>query len=300
MNGAVQTENLVKFYGRHQALDGVSLAVAEGEVFGYLGPNGAGKTTTIRVLLDFIRPTGGTALVFGLDARRSSREIRRRVGYLPGDLVLYENLTGQELLTYAANLRGGVDWRFAQRLAERLECDLSKRIHSLSHGNKQKVGLLLAFMSRPELVILDEPTTGLDPLGQHEFYRLVQEVKAEGRTVFLSSHNLPEVERVCDRVAIVREGKLVAVESVTTLKAHLLRRLELQFAAPVPPDVFSGVAGVRDVTVENSRLRCTVMGSLDSLIKTAARFEVVNVISQEPTLEEVFLSYYGGGRGDAS
>jgi len=292
----IHIAGLTKFYGKQRGIVEVSLDVRPGEVFGYLGPNGAGKTTTIRTLLDFIRPTCGRAAIFGLDTRRHSRGIRQHTGYLPGELTLYGNLTGAELLQYLASLRSGVDWRYVEELAERLQCDLSRPIRSLSHGNRQKIGLIQAFMHKPELLILDEPTTGLDPLIQQEFYRLIAEVRAAGRTVFLSSHILPEVERVCDRVGIIREGRLVAVETVEALKARALRRLEIHFAAPVPKEAFAGATGVRDLVVEGNVLRCAVAGSLDALIKTAARFEVLNVISHEPTLEEVFLAYYGNGR----
>ena len=299
-NAVIQTKGLTKLYGRQRGVLDVSIDVRPGEIFGYLGPNGAGKTTTIRTLVDFIRPTRGRVTIFDLDTRRHSREIRRRVGYVPGELALYENLTGTELLRFAGHLRGGVEWRFVEKLAERLKCDLSRRIRSLSHGTKQKIGLIGAFMHRPELLILDEPTVGLDPLIQQEFYRLIAEVKADGRTVFLSSHILPEVERVCDRVGVIREGRIIAVENVEALKARALRRLEIHFAIPVLQEAFADVAGVRDVTVENSMLRCTVVGSLDALIKAAARFEVVNVISHEPSLEEIFLAYYSGGENHAA
>lgn len=295
----VLAEGLTKFYGKHRGLVDLDLEVFQGEVFGYLGPNGAGKTTTIRMLLDFTRPTRGRASLFGLDARRESRETRRHVGYLPGELELYDILTGEEFLRYASNLRGGVEWAFVEELTERLECNLGQPIRSLSHGNKQKLGLVQAFMHRPRLLILDEPTIGLDPLRQQEFYRMVAEVKAEGRTVFISSHVLPEIERVCDRVAIIREGRLVAVETMDALKARALRPLEIHFADTVPTDAFQGVPGVRDVTVADGVLRCTVVGSLDAVVKAAARFNVVNVISHEPSLEEVFLEYYGGGEDHA-
>lgn len=291
----IHVAGLTKFYGKQRGIVEVGLDVRPGEVFGYLGPNGAGKTTTIRLLLDLIRPTRGHAAVFGLDTRRHSRGIRQHTGYLPGELALYGNLSGTELLRYMAHLRSGVEWRYVEELAERFACDLSHPIRSLSHGNKQKIGLIQAFMHKPELLILDEPTTGLDPLMQQEFYRLIAEAKAAGRTVFLSSHILPEVERVCDRVAIIREGRVIAVETVETLKARALRRLEIHFAAPAPKEAFADVTGVRDLAVEGNTLRCAVAGSLDALIKAAARFEIVNLISQEPTLEEVFLAYYGGG-----
>ena len=214
--GIIHTEGLTKSYGKNRGVIDVSLDVRPGEVFGFLGPNGAGKTTTIRTLLDFIRPNSGVAKVFGMDAHRQSREIRRRIGYLPGDLALYEKLKGAEMLRYMGNLRGGVEWDHVRELAERLHSDLSRPIRTLSQGNRQKIGLIQALMHKPELLILDEPTNGLDPLIQQVFYRLISEV--EGQTVFLSSHNLPEVERVCDRVGIIREGRLIAVEEVSRAK----------------------------------------------------------------------------------
>ncbi len=291
---AVKAEKLTKFYGRTRGVVDLDLEVRRGEVFGYLGPNGAGKTTTIRLLLDLIRPTRGRAEVLGLDSRRDGVAIRGRIGYLPGELALYDRMTGGELLRYLANLRGGADWGYVESLAERLQCDLSARIKSLSKGNKQKIGLIQAFIHHPELLVLDEPTSGLDPLMQHEFHRLVREMTEEGTTFFISSHNLPEVERISDRVGIVREGTLVAVDDVDSLKRKALRRLEIHFASPVPREAFAGIAGVRDLAVDGVTLRCTVAGSVDALIKAAARFEVLNVVSPEVSLEEIFIDYYHG------
>jgi len=298
-NTILNTSHLTKFYGKQCGIEDINLEVRKGEVFGYLGPNGAGKTTTIRVLLDFIRPTSGIATIFGFNSRLSSVETRRRIGYLPGELSMYGNLTGVELLHYVASLRGGTDLTYATDLAKRMDCDLTRRLKALSHGNRQKIGLIQAFMHRPQLIILDEPTIGLDPLMQQEFYRLISEARTDECTVFLSSHILPEVERVCDRVGIIREGRLVAVETVETLKSRALRRLEIHFARVVPPEDFMSIAGVRDVVVRDSVLSCIVVGSLDTLIKTAARFEVVNIVSHEPSLEEVFLTYYGGSKSNA-
>ena len=300
MSAAIEIDNLTKLYGDHRAISNINLEVCEGEVFGYLGPNGAGKTTTIRTLLDFIRPSSGSASIFGLDTRANSREIKRRVAYLPGDIMLYEKLTGREALTYTANLRGGVDWRFVADLAERLECDLTRKIRTLSRGNKQKVGLIKAFMNKPLLIIMDEPSSGLDPLMQQEFYRLIEEVKADGRTVFISSHIMPVVERVCDRVGIIRRGELVTVEDVSALKERALHQLEFHFSASVPLEAFAGLPGVRDVAVNGSVLTCTTMGSPDALIKAVARYEVVKLVSHEPHLEDVFLSYYGEGENHAA
>ncbi len=294
-DSVIHTEGLTKFYGRHRGLVDLSLEVRPGEVVGYLGPNGAGKTTTIRLLLDFIRPTSGRAEVFGLDARSDSVEIRSKVGFLPGELIAYDGMTGWEFLTYLSNLRGGVDWSFTESLADRLELDLTRKIRNLSKGNKQKVGLVQAFMAKPELLILDEPTGGLDPLMQQEFYRLVREAEAEGQTVFLSSHVMAEVERIADRVCIIREGRLVLDEDVTTLKAKALRQIEIHFAEPPPVDAFRDIPGVREVSVEGNDLKCSVVGSVDALIKAASRFEVLNISSHEPDLEDIFLDYYREG-----
>lgn len=299
VSDAIAVEGLTKSYGRTRGVIELSFSVASGEVFGYLGPNGAGKTTTIRTLLDLIRPTAGTATVFGLDSRRDSIEIHRRTGYLPGEGALYDRLTGGEYLRYLAELRGGVDWKVVVGLAERLDCDLSVRIHALSHGNRQKVSLIQAFMHRPELLVLDEPTQGLDPLVQQEFHQIVEEVRREGRTVFLSSHVMPEVERLCDRVAIIREGRLVAVEDVGDLQERQVRTLEFRFAQPPRPDLFGGSPGVREVTMNGDTIRVTVAGSIDGVVKAAARFEVVDLKSHEPSLEDIFLTYYEkeGDRG---
>ena len=295
----INTTKLTKYYGKQLGIAEVDLAVNRGEVFGYLGPNGAGKTTTIRTLLDFIRPSGGSAAIFGQDARQSSVAIHRRVGYLNGELALYDDMTGEQLLRYLGKLRGGLDWQYVKELASRFQCDLPRRIQGLSLGNKQKLGLLQAFMHKPELLILDEPTNGLDPLMQHEFYDLLAETKKEGRTIFLSSHILPEVEKVCDHVGIIRQGKLITVETIESLKSHSIRQLEIHFAAPVPADKFTNIPGVRDIIIRDNLLTCTVVGSLDALVKAAARFEVANIINHEPSLEDIFMTYYNGGKNDA-
>ncbi len=288
----IHTSGLTKYYGKQRGMVDISLDVRRGEVFGYLGPNGAGKTTTIRTLLNLIRPTRGIATIFGMDIQRKGLEVRRHTGYLPGELKLYDNLTGAEMLRYLGHLSGGVDWAHVEALASRLDCDLLLPIRSLSHGNRQKIGLIQAFMNTPDLLILDEPTIGLDPLMQQEFYRLVSETKAQGRTVFLSSHIMPEVERVCDRVAIIREGRLVTVEDIDNLKARAIRRLEIHFAGPVSQEEFTEISGVKDVRVHDSVLTCTVVGELDALVKAASQARVVNIISHEPSLEEIFLDYY--------
>jgi len=296
MTPVIQAENLTKFYGKIRGVANLDLAVRPGETFGFLGPNGAGKSTTIRLLLDFIRPSAGNAEVFGLPTRRHSVEIHRRVGYLPGDLALYDRMTGQEVIRYFGSLRGVTDLAEAHRVAELLDLDLSRTVRSYSSGNRQKLGLAQAFLHRPELLILDEPTSGLDPLIQQVFYSLVAEAAAEGRTVFLSSHILPEVERIADRVGIIRGGNLVAVASVAELKAKAVRRLELRFAAPVDVAAFEGVPGVRAaVSTDAGRvIDLQIEGSVDAVLKAAARYEVVNLVSREGDLEEAFLAFYSG------
>ena len=291
MTGPISTTDLTKFYGTHRGISGVSLDINEGEVFGLLGPNGAGKTTCIRIFLDFIRPSSGSATVLGMDSRSDSVEIRRNVGYLPGDFITYEKLTAEELLQYFANLRGG-HLRKAKALAERFDLDLSRKIGELSRGNRQKVGLVQAFMSDPKLLILDEPTTGLDPLLQQEFHTLVLEEVEAGKTLFVSSHVLPEVEVICDRVGIIREGSIVAVEEVATLRKQTVTKIEIEFGQAISKAEFEGVDGVSEVTIKDHQLSCNVTGSVDSLIKLAARYTVVNIQSGHPALEEVFLTYY--------
>jgi ABC-2 type transport system ATP-binding protein len=294
----IEVEHLSKSYGRRRGVTNLTFSVTAGEIFGYLGPNGAGKTTTIRALLDFIRPTSGRARIFGLDSRDDPVEIHRLVGYLPGEFGLYDRLTGLEYLTFLGSLRGGFDEPAVRELSERLDLDLAVRINALSHGNRQKLGLMQAFAHRPRLVILDEPTQGLDPLMQQVFYRLLHEARDEGRTVFLSSHVLPEIERVCDRVGIIRDGRLAAIEDVGDLRLKQVRILHFRFAGPPRPDLFAGTPGVAEVEAIGDQVRLTVTGPVDAVVKRAARFEVVDLVSHEPSLEDVFVTFYGG-RDDA-
>src|SRR5215204_737369 len=300
MSGVIETEKLTKVYGRKaRGIEDVDLVVEEGEVFGFLGPNGAGKTTTIRVLLNFLRPTGGRARVFGMDSRRENVEIRSRVGNLPGEFALEDRMTGEELLRFFARLRGVKDLGYAYELAERLEADLNRQMRRLSRGNKQKIGLVQAMFHRPPLLILDEPTGGLDPLVQEEFLDIIEEVKAEGRTVFFSSHNLAEVERVCDRVGIIRGGRLVAVETTETLIDKSFRHVVLTFAEDVDPKAFEALPGVKDFRAGGNRLAFTLYDDLDEMVKLAARHELVNMEYERPSLEEVFLTYYERENGEA-
>ena len=300
MNLAIETEKLTKSYGRKaRGIEEVDLAVEEGEVFGFLGPNGAGKTTTVRTLLGFLRPTGGRGEVFGFDIRKDSVEVRARVGNLPGEFALEDKMTGEGLLRFFARLRGVKDLGYARELAERLGAELQRPMRRLSRGNKQKIGLVQAMFHRPPLLILDEPTGGLDPLVQEEFLDIIEEVKAEGRTVFFSSHNLAEVERVCDRIGIIRGGRLVAEETTETLIDKSFRHVVLTFAEDVDPKPFEALSGVKDLRAGGNRLAFTLYDDLDEMVKLAARYELLNMEYERPSLEEVFLTYYERENGEA-
>ena len=289
----IRTERLTKHYGKLEALVDLDLAIAPGEIFGFLGPNGAGKTTTIRTLMDEIRPTRGTASILGMDTHEKSVEIRKHIGYVPGDLAMYPDLTGKDTLTYFANLRGGVDWSLVDVLAKRLETDLSKKVGDLSSGNRQKIGLIQAFMNKPRVLIMDEPSSGLDPLVQREFQAMMREVANEGCTIFLSSHTLSEVQRVADRVGIIRHGLLAAVETVAALRSKAMRRVELELDARPDAAVFEGVPGVSDVAVGNRHVVMNFEGDMGALLKAAdEHYTIVDISTQEADLEEIFLTYY--------
>jgi beta-exotoxin I transport system ATP-binding protein len=299
MSPVVRVERLTKLYGRVRGILDLDFEVESGEVFGFLGPNGAGKTTTIRLLLDLIRPTRGRIELFGRDPRRDVG-VRRRIGYLPGDLRLDEHLTARELFTYFGHLRGIRAPMAAQALAERLGLELDRPLGALSKGNRQKVGLVKAFMHAPDLLILDEPTSGLDPLVQQTFYELVAETREHGTTVFLSSHVLPEVQHIADRVALIRDGRLVVVAGVDELRARARARVEVTFAsapapAPAPaPASFDGIAGVHELERNGHRVLFSLEGEADALIKALARHRVLAIDSHEADLEDVFLSLYRG------
>jgi ABC-2 type transport system ATP-binding protein len=294
MTAAIFTQKLTKDYGSGRGLFDLDLEVQEGEVFGCLGPNGAGKTTTIRLLMGLIHPTAGSASIFGLDCWRQSVEIKKLIGYVPGEPSLDPNLTGGQILEYFANLRGGVDRAYLQQLIQRLDLDTSRKFRQYSTGNKRKVVLIQAFMHRPRLLILDEPTSGLDPLNQQEFDRMVIEARDEGHTVFLSSHVLSEVEKTCTRVGIIRDGRLVRVGGVAELKDIKRYEITISFSEAVPPDAFRTVDGVVEVEPLNGghAVRVAIQGSADAVIKTAARYPVVSLTSYEPSLEDIFLRYY--------
>ena len=292
MPPVIETQKLTKSYGRFRGIVDVDLAVSQGEIFGFLGPNGAGKTTTIRILLDLIRPTSGQAKVFGIESSSDPVAIHRRIGYLPGEWNLYDRLTGSETIRYFSNLRGGVDQAYVDQLVQRLDLDPSRRFREYSRGNKQKVGLITALQHRPELLILDEPTSGLDPLVQQTFNELLFEAKAEGRTVFLSSHIISEVERTCDRVAIIREGRLVRLDTVEGVRSLAAHEVELRFSEPVDPAPFAAIEGVANLASEGRTLRMLVTGPIAPVVRLAGRYDLVDFVSREPSLEEVFLTEY--------
>jgi ABC-2 type transport system ATP-binding protein len=292
---AIATHGLSKDYGSGRGLFALDLEVERGEVFGFLGPNGAGKSTTMRLLLDLIRPTAGSASILGLDSHRQSLDIRRRVGYLPGDFALYPKLHGRTVLDYLARLRGMHDLSTRDALAERFEAELDRPVRELSTGNRQKLGLIQALMHEPELLILDEPITGLDPLVQRSFHTLIAELSGQGRTVFLSSHSLAEVERVTHRIAILRAGRLLVVDSIDKLRQVAVQRLEIEFAAPVAAEPFAALPGVHEAAAEGTRLTVAFEGSADRVVKAAAAHDVRAIRSRDEDLEEIFLRYYGGG-----
>ena len=293
----IETRGLTVYYGRHLGIKDVNLTVERGEAFGFLGPNGAGKTTTQRVLLDVIRPTSGQATIFGLDCRAQGVELRKRVGYLPGELALYKDMKAHQFFKMYEYLRGANGapgyWR---ELAKRLDLDTSRKIGNFSRGNKQKVGIVAAFMSRPDLLILDEPTGGLDPLVQQTVMEVVREVKADGRTVFFSSHILPEVQAVCDRVGIIRDGQLVATQRVEELIAARLNRLTLIFADLPPAGAFD-LAGVNEISRTEQSITLEVRENLSQVLATAAQYDIQDIETHNMSLEEIFLDFYGKGNG---
>jgi ABC-2 type transport system ATP-binding protein len=294
-DAAIRTRGLTKDFGGGHGIFDLDLEIERGEIFGFLGPNGAGKSTTMRLLLGLLVPTAGAAELLGLDSAAEGVELHRRLGYLPGDFQLYPKLPAGDVLRYLADLRGGVEQARIDALAERFGADLSRPIHELSTGNRQKIGLIQAFMHEPELLILDEPIAGLDPLVQQRFHALLAEVVAGGGTVFLSSHTLSEVERVAGRVAIVRDGRLVVVDTLERLRSVAVRRLEVEFGdAPPEPAALLAVAGVSDVTWEGGHAIVSYEGTVDPLIKALAAHDVRSVHSRDDDLERIFLGYYSG------
>ena len=289
----IQTESLRKRFGRVQALDGLSLDVRAGEVLGFLGPNGAGKTTTMRLLMGFLRPTAGSARVHGLDCWRDSVAVHARTGYLPGEVRLWPKMSIRAMAAHLARLRGLDHDPGTADLAKRLDVELDRPAGELSKGNRQKAGVLLALLGDPDLLLLDEPTSGLDPLVQAEFHAILRERAGSGTAVLLSSHVLSEVERVADRVAIIRSGRLLVLETMAGLREKARHTVEVRFGAPPPPQAFAAVPGITDVRLDGTLLRCTMQGVVDPLIKALSRYHVVDLNSREADLEEAFLALYG-------
>ncbi len=291
---AIQTSKLSKNYGLGRGLFDLDLHVEAQEVFGFLGPNGAGKSTTIRCLMGLIRPTAGSAHIFGLDCIRDYVAVKRKVGYVPGEMPQFGSLRGSEVVAYLGALRGGADIKSVRTLAERFNLDLSRRYREYSSGNKQKLAIVLAFMHRPQLLILDEPTHGLDPLNQQEFFGLLSEAREDGATIFLSSHILSEVERMCDRVGIIRSGRLVTIADLDELHAIRFHHVELEFApgSDMPVNAIRSAPGVEDVVASDHFVKCIVKGSFEPLLDALRGTTVANLVSHEPSLEEIFLEYY--------
>ena len=296
MAAIIDVQGLGKSYGSKRGITDVSFSVDEGEVFGFLGPNGAGKTTTIRILMALIRADSGTARIGALDCWQQSVEVKKLVGYVPGEPAFDPNLTGGQVLEFFAHLRGGVDQSYLKQLIERFDLDTSRKFRQYSTGNKRKVVLIQAFMHRPRVLILDEPTSGLDPLNQHEFDRMVKEARDDGRTVFLSSHILSEVEKTCTRVGIIRAGSIVRIGGVAEVTAIKRYEMTITFGAAVQVDAFRTLEGVVEAESldQGNTLRLTMQGPADAVIKAAARYPVISLTSHEPSLEDIFLRYYEG------
>jgi ABC-2 type transport system ATP-binding protein len=296
MTAIIDVQGLTKSYGSKRGITAVSFQVEEGEVFGFLGPNGAGKTTTIRVLMALLKADAGTARIAGMDVWEQSLALKRIMGYAPGEPAFDPNLTGGHILEYFGSLRGGVDQAYLKQLIQRVDFDPTRKFRQYSSGNKRKLALIQAFMHRPRVLILDEPTNGLDPLNQQEFAHMVKEVRDEGRTIFLSSHILSEVEQMCNRVGIIREGQIVRIGGVAELKDIQRHEVLITFASAVPAEAFTGLDGVEQVETraDGRTLRLTMSGGLDAVVKAAARYPVVTMTSQEPSLEDIFLRYYAG------
>ena len=297
VSSVIHTERLTKRYGEQRGIDDVSLDVEAGEIYGFLGPNGAGKTTTIRTLLALLHPTSGAAWVFGLHSERDSAAIRARLGNLPGDFAYDPRLTGRDVVEHFARLRGMRGLGRAPELAERFDADLDRPLGELSRGNRQKIGLVQALFHEPELLMLDEPTSGLDPLIQEQFIEFVEDERERGATVFLSSHELDEVQRACDRVGIIREGRLIAVERVAELMGRSYRHVTIEFESPPSVGEFARLPGVHGIVASDRRVSFHAEGHLDAVVKAAARHRVRDIEVTQPTLDEIFLTYYGAGNG---
>lgn len=295
METVIQTLNLTKTYGKSRGIDNVNITVNKGDIFGFLGPNGAGKSTTIRTLLDFIRPTGGSAFIFGMDCQKDTIEIKKRIGYIPGDFGLYGNMTGWKFLEYFGKVRGGYNAGTARDFAKRLDIKLDRKMKEYSRGMRQKVAIIQAFMNNPDLIIMDEPTNGLDPLVQQTFMDILREEAGRGTTVFMSSHVLSDVEKVCNRVAIIKEGNIMTEEKVEELRQKSGKVLEVKFAQPLEKEIFY-LPGISNVTRNNGSYRMTVTGNMEDILKEVSSHKLVDINIHQMTLEDVFMHYYEGGK----
>lgn len=297
MEAVIETKNLTKTYGKNRGINDVSITVNKGDIFGFLGPNGAGKSTTIRILLDFIRPTSGSASIFGMDCNKDSVAIRKRISYIPGDVSLYGNMTGQKFLEYFGKVRGNYDAESARMYAEKFDIMLDRRIKEYSKGMRQKVALIQAFMNDPDLIIMDEPTSGLDPLMQQTFMDVCRDEAKKGKTIFMSSHLLHEAEKVCNRVAIIREGRVVAQENMEGLQKKSGKIIEVKFKETVDPGTFvlRGVTGIVPLNGSNS-YRISVTDNIEEVITSIASHKVVDINIHPMTLEDIFMQYYSGGK----
>jgi ABC-2 type transport system ATP-binding protein len=294
MNSIISIDSLTKYYGKFLAVSDISFSVNKGEIFGLIGPNGAGKSTTMRSILNFIKPTEGKITINGLDSKKDYLKIRNLIGYLPGEFSIYDNLNGEEYLSHILHLRNKSNKiPNLKKLATRFDLDLSIKSKKLSKGNKQKIGLIQAFCHNPEILILDEPTSGLDPLKQQEFENLVLEFKNQGKTIFISSHVLPEVETLCDRVAIIKNGQIIAEDKMADLKKKSLNRIEVQFSKDFDVNKLRKNIGISKVTGDSNKYTFDIEGNVDKFIKELANHEIENLKTIEPDLEEIFLSYYG-------
>ena len=291
METVIETMNLTKFYGKSRGIKDVSITVNRGDIFGFLGPNGAGKSTTIRTLLDFIRPSAGSATIFGLDCRKDSVAIKKRIGYIPGDFGLYGHMTGWKFLEYFGRVRGGYDAAAAKAYAKKMDIKLDRKMKEYSRGMRQKVAIIQAFMNNPDLIIMDEPTTGLDPLIQQTFMDMLHEEAGRDCTIFMSSHVLSEVEKACNRVAIIKEGAIVAEEQVEALRQKAGKVLEVRFAEPLNREIFY-LPGISNVSRNNGGYRMTVTGNMEELLQEISKHRLADISIHQMTLEDVFMHYY--------
>jgi ABC-2 type transport system ATP-binding protein len=295
METVIETTNLTKFYGKSRGIENVNITVNKGDIYGFLGPNGSGKSTTIRTLLDLIRPTAGTASIFGMDCQKDTVAIKKRIGYVPGDMNLYGFMTGEKFMAYFGGIRGKYDKAAAKKYADRFDIRLDRKMKEYSKGNRQKIALIQAFINDPELVIMDEPTSGLDPLVQQTFLDLLREEAANGRTIFMSSHVLFEVEKACNRVAIIKDGAIVAQEKVEDLQKKSGRILDVKFNEQVNPEVFR-MDGVTNIAKHNGSIRMTVSGNVRNVLKEISSHDVDDISVHQMSLEDIFLQYYSGGK----